>query len=157
MAVEVGQKAPEFTLPDTDRNPRSLKEFLKGKVILAFYPGAFTPVCTKEMCTFRDSLGRLRNLEAQVVGISVDNPFTLKAFSEQNGLNFPLLSDYNREVSRLYDVLLPDFAGLQGLTAAKRAIFILDREGIVRYKWIAPDPRNEPNYEEITKALEAIR
>ena len=156
MAVEVGQKAPDFTLPDADRNVRSLKEFLGKKAILAFYPGAFTPVCTKEMCTFRDSLGRLEGLGAQVIGISVDTPFTIKAFAGQNGLNFPLLSDYSREVCRLYDVLLTDFAGLKGLTAAKRAVFVLDKGGVVRYRWISEDPRNEPNYDEVAKAVEQI-
>lgn len=156
MTVEVGQKAPDFTLPDADRNPRGLKEFLGKKVILAFYPGAFTPVCTKEMCTFRDSLGNLESLGAQVIGISVDTPFTIKAFAGQNGLTFPLLSDYSREVCRLYDVLLTDFAGLKNLTAAKRAVFVLDREGVIRYRWISEDPRNEPNYDEVAKAVEQI-
>lgn len=156
MAAEVGQKAPDFTLPDADRNPRSLKEFLGKRVILAFYPGAFTPVCTKEMCTFRDSLGKLESLGAQVIGISVDTPFTIKAFAGQNGLTFPLLSDYNREVCRLYDVLLTDFAGLKNLTAAKRAVFVLDKEGVVRYRWISEDPRNEPHYDEVVKAVEQI-
>ncbi|MFN3477288.1 MAG: redoxin domain-containing protein, partial [Candidatus Methylomirabilales bacterium] len=86
----------------------------------------------------------------------VDTPFTIKAFAGQNGLNFPLLSDYNREVCRLYNVLLTDFAGLKNLTAAKRAVFVLDKEGVVRYRWIAEDPRNEPNYDEVSKAVEGI-
>jgi len=154
--IDVGQKAPDFTLLDTNLKPRKLTEFLNKNVVLAFYPGAFTAVCTKEMCTFRDSLTKLNRLNAQVVGISVNDPFSNKAFAEANGLNFPLLSDYNREVVKLYHVEVKDFAGLKGYTAAKRSIFIVDKEGILRYKWISDDPRIEPNYEEIERVLKEI-
>ena len=156
MAVEVGQKAPDLAIPDVERVVRSLKDFAGKKVVLAFYPGAFTPVCTRELCTFRDSLNRLEGLGAQVIGISVDTPFSNRAFAVQNHLNFPVLSDYNREVCRLYDVLLSDFAGLKGLTAAKRSVFVLDRDGFVRYKWVSDDPTKEPDYSEITRAVEQI-
>ena len=155
--IKVGQEAPEFTLHDTDLKPRSLRDFLTKNVVLAFYPGAFTSVCTKEMCTFRDSLVKLNELEAQVVGISVNDPFSNKAFAEANWLNFPLLSDYHRKVVRIYGVELRDFAGLKGYTSAKRSIFILDREGAVRYTWVSEDPGKEPNYEEIERVLEEIR
>jgi len=151
--MSVGQKAPEFTLPDTELKPRRLRDFLERKVVLAFYPGAFTSVCTKEMCTFRDSIAKLSDLKAQVVGISVNDPFSNKAFAERNMLNFPLLSDYNREVVGLYGVAAEDFAGLKGYTAAKRSIFIVDRERTVRYVWISEDPRAEPNYDEIERVL----
>ncbi len=154
--INVGQKAPDFTLPDTDLKPRRLKEFLNKNVVLAFYPGAFTAVCTKEMCTFRDSLAKLSDLKAQVVGISVNDPFSNKAFAEANSLNFPLLSDYNRDVIRLYGVAAMDFVGLKGYTVAKRSIFIVDRKGTVRYVWVSEDPRIEPNYEEIERVLEEI-
>jgi peroxiredoxin len=154
--INVGDKAPDFTLPDTDLKPRRLKDFLDKKVVMAFYPGAFTSVCTKEMCVFRDSLAKLNNLKAQVVGVSVNDPFSNKGFANANGLNFPILSDYNREVIGLYGIAATDFAGLKGYTAAKRSIFIIDRKGIVRYAWTSEDPRIEPNYEEIEKALEEI-
>jgi len=154
--TNVGQKAPDFTLPDTDLKPRRLREFLNKNVVLAFYPGAFTTVCTKEMCTLRDSLAKLSDLKAQVVGISVNDPFSNKAFAKANRLNFPLLSDYNREVVRLYGVAVTDFAGLKGYTAAKRSIFIVDRKGVVRYKWVSEEPTVEPNYEEMERALEEI-
>jgi peroxiredoxin len=154
--IKVGQKAPDFTLPDTEFKPRRLRGFLNKNVVLAFYPGAFTSVCAKEMCTFRDSLARLNALDAQVVGVSVNDPFSNKAFAEANGLTFSLLSDYNREVVRTYDVELKDFAGLKGYTAAKRAVFILDRKGIVRYAWVSEDPGVEPKYHEVEKALEEI-
>jgi peroxiredoxin len=154
--VNVGSKAPDFTLPDTELKPRRLRDFLDKNVVLAFYPGAFTSVCTKEMCTFRDSIAKLNDLKAQVVGISVDDPFSNKGFAERNMLNFPLLSDYNREVVGIYGVAAEDFAGLKGYTAAKRSIFIVDRERTVRYVWISEDPRMEPNYEEIERVLEEI-
>lgn len=126
------------------------------KVVLAFYPGAFTSVCTKEMCTFRDSLAKLNALKAQVVGISVNDPFSNKGFTDANGFNFPLLSDYKREVVKSYGVKLKDFAGLEGYTAAKRSVFILDREGIVRYAWVSENPGIEPDYEEIEQILEGM-
>jgi len=154
--ISVGQKAPDFTLPDTELKPQRPRDFLDKCVVLAFYPGAFTSVCTKEMCAFRDSITKLSDLKAQVVGISVNDPFSNKAFGERNMLNFPLLSDYNREVVSLYGVAAEDFAGLKGYTAAKRSIFIVDREGTIRYVWISEDPRIEPNYEEIEKVLEEI-
>lgn len=154
--IIVGQKAPDFTLFGMDLKPHTLKDFLDRNVVLAFYPGAFTSVCTKEMCTFRDSLARLNMLKAQVVGISVNDPFSNKAFAEANKLSFPLLSDYNREVIRMYGVVADDFAGLKGYTAAKRSIFIVDRAGMVRYVWISEDPTVEPKYDEIEKILSEI-
>ncbi|MFQ5990124.1 MAG: peroxiredoxin [Candidatus Methylomirabilales bacterium] len=156
MAPAVGQKAPDFSLVDTDRKPRSLAEFKGKKVILAFYPAAFTGVCTKEMCTFRDSLGDLANLDAAVLGISVDTPFANKAFAEQYKINFPLLSDYARDVISAYNIQFPDLAGLKGYTAAKRAIFVLDKEGVIRYAWVSDDPLKEPNYDEVTQAAQQI-
>jgi len=157
MAIKVGDKAPGFTLPDTDKNPRSLKEFLGKKTMLAFFPGAFTGVCTKEMCTLRDSMSRFNTMNAQVVGISVDAPAANKAFATQNNLQFPLLSDYARSVVKLYGVELNNFAGLQGYTAAKRSIFVLDKEGTVRYNWITDNPGVEPNYDEVSSAVSAIK
>jgi len=151
----LGRKAPDFTLPDADLKHRRITDFDKN-VVLAFYPGAFTAVCTKEMCTLRDSLAKLSGLNAQVIGISVNDPFSNKAFAKANGLTFPLSSDYNREVVRLYGVAATNFAGLKGYTAAKRSIFILDRECTVRYKWISEDPTVEPSYKEIERALEKI-
>src|SRR5512147_547067 len=100
MAVRNGEKAPEFTLVDTDKKPRSLKEFLGKKTVLVFYPGAFTGVCTKEVCAFRDSLATFNTLNAQVVGISVDSPFANKAFADHNRLTFPILSDVTKETSK---------------------------------------------------------
>jgi peroxiredoxin len=155
--ITVGDRAPDFTLPDANLKARGLKEFLGQKVVLAFFVGAFTTTCTKEMCEFRDSMARLIDLNAQVVGISVNDPFANKAFAEKNRLPFPILSDYNREVIKEYGLELADFAGLKGYIVAKRSIFILDKDGIVRYVWVSDNPTIEPNYGEIQKALEQIK
>jgi peroxiredoxin len=154
--IEVGDQAPDFTLPDTDLKPRTLKDFLGQKIVLAFFVGAFTSVCTKEMCAFRDSMARLIDLKAQVIGISVNDPFANKAFAEKNRLPFLILSDYNREIIKTYGVETPDFAGLKGYTVAKRSIFIVDKNGLVRYVWTTEDPAIEPDYAEIEQALEKI-
>jgi peroxiredoxin len=130
-----------------------LREFLTGKTVLAFFVGAFTSVCTKEMCAFRDSMARLIVLKAQVVGVAVSDPFSNKEFAERNRLSFPVLSDYRREAIRAYGIELVDFSGLVGYSAAKRAVFILDRGGVVRYVWVTDDPSVEPDYGEIEAFL----
>jgi peroxiredoxin len=153
MAVEVGQQAPDFKLYDADRKERSLGEFRGKNVVLAFYPGAFTGVCTTEVCTFRDRMDGLNSLNAQVLGISVDGAFAQKVFSDQNNLNFPLLSDFQRQTVSDYGVTLPNFAGMEGYVAAQRAVFVVDQGGVVRYKWVAPNPGVEPDYDEIQAEL----
>ena len=154
--IKVGDKAPDFTLSDVDMKPRNLKEFLGKKLVLAFFPGAFTSTCTKEMCSFRDSMAKLIDLKAQVVGVSVNDPFSNKGFAEKNMLPFPILSDFKREVIKQWGLELHDFAGLKGYTVAKRSVFILDESGTVRYVWVSDNPAIEPNYEEIQKTLEQI-
>ena len=156
MPVDIGNPAPDFTLSDHEKKTRNLSEFRGKKLILAFFPGAFTGVCTREACTLRDELSNLNVLNAQVVGISVDSPFAQKAFATANNITFPFLSDYNREIVTRYGVVLNDFAGLQGYVSAKRSIFILDSQGIVRYRWITDDPGVEPNYVEVKEELAKI-
>jgi peroxiredoxin len=146
----------DFQLPDQGKVQRSLKDFLGKKTILAFFPGAFTGPCTKEMCTLRDALQTLQEMNAQVVGISVNDPFTNKAFADANKLQFPLLSDYTRDTVKRLNIYHNDFAGLKGYTAAKRSVFILDANGIVRYKWVSEDPLKEPNYEGVKDILRRI-
>jgi peroxiredoxin len=153
MAVEVGQTAPNFTLFDTDRKRRQLSEFKGQNVVLAFFPGAFTGVCTKEMCTLRDQLDQYRSMNAQILGISVDPPFSQKAWLDQNKISFPLLSDFNRQVVNQYGVTLPGLAGLEGYIAAQRSVFVVDKGGVVRYKWVSATPANEPNYDEVRQAV----
>ncbi len=156
IKIKVGDKAQDFTLPDADMKPRSLNEFIGQKVVLAFFVGAFTSTCTKEMCEFRDSMSRLIDLDTQVIGVSINDPFSNKGFTEKNRLPFPILSDYKREVIKAYGLELPDFAGLDGYTVAKRSIFILDKNRIVRYVWVSENPSLEPNYQEIQTVLQQI-
>ncbi|MBM3291322.1 redoxin domain-containing protein [Candidatus Bathyarchaeota archaeon] len=151
--VEVGVIAPGFTLIGTDMKPKKLTDWKGKNIVLAFFPGAFTGICKKEMCILRDDLAKLEGVNAQIIGISVNDPFSQKAFSEENLLTFPLLCDYNREVIKLYDVVQLDFAGLKGYVTAKRSIFILDKDMKIRYKWVSNDARIEPNYEEVKKEL----
>ncbi len=156
VQLQIGQKAPDFSLYDTSLKARSLSEFLGKKTVLAFFPGAFTSICTKEMCSFRDSMTNFNNMNAQVVAISVDPPFSIKAWAEQNKLQFPILSDFNRQAIRTYGVFHEDFIGMKGYTAAKRSVFVLDEKGIVRYKWVSENPGIEPPYDEVRKAVEQI-
>ena len=153
MPVDVGQAAPDFSLYDTDRQQRTLSEFMGQNVVIAFFPGAFTGVCTTEMCTLRDSLSQFNSMNAQVIGISVDGAMVQKAFSDQNNLGFTVLSDFQRQAVSLYDVPLPNFAGMEGYVAAQRSVFVVDKEGIVKYRWVADSPGNEPNYEEVQRAV----
>jgi peroxiredoxin len=153
---KIGDKAPDFTLIDMNMKPRSLSDYAGKRIVLAFYPGAFTSVCKKELCTLRDDIARFEDLDAQVLGISVNDPFSNKAFHEENLLNFPLLCDYNRVVITRYSIAMEDFAGLVDYTAAKRSVFILDGEGVIRYKWVTENPSVEPEYEEIREALNTI-
>lgn len=153
---DVGNTAPQFTLVDTDRNTRSLSEFLGKKTLIAFFPGAFTGVCAKEMCTFRDALSMMNSMDAQVVAISVDGPFANKAFTDANKLNFPVLSDFTKQTSKEYGVQITSFAGMDGYVTAQRSVFILDAKGTIAYKWIAENPGIEPNYDELKDALAKI-
>jgi peroxiredoxin Q/BCP len=154
--LQVGDKAPDFTLLDEDGQPRSLHEFLGQKVILAFFVGAFTETCTKEACDFRDSMARFTIQQAQVIGIRVINPSQSKEFAEKNYLPYPILNDSNLEVTKLYG-LEPQETELPSFITVNRSIFVLDREGIIRYIWASKDPNVDPNYEEIQKAVEAIK
>lgn len=153
---DIGSDAPDFTLPNNKREAVKLSEQRGKNVVLAFYPAAFTGVCEKELCTFRDSLAQFNDVDASVYGISVDAPFANAAFAEQNKLNFPLLSDYAREAVRAYGVAHDDFAGMSGYTAAKRSVFVVDKEGKLRYAWVADNPGQEPNYDEVQAAVKKL-
>jgi peroxiredoxin len=155
--VKVGDKAPDVQLIDSDRKQTKISDYQGKLTVLAFFPGAFTGVCTKEMCMFRDGLSRLNDLGASIVGISVDLPFSQKAFKDKYSIPFPLLSDYSREAVDAYDVALHDFVGLRGYTAAKRSIFILDEDGIVRFKWVSDDPKVEPDYERVYSEVQKLK
>jgi peroxiredoxin len=155
MAVDVGAKAPDFTLHNQNREDVTLSQVLKkGPVVLAFLPGAFSGTCTAEMCNFRDSTGELDKLNAQVLGVSMDTFFALKAWSDAHKFTFPLLSDFNKEVTPLYGVLNPDMIGLKNI--AKRAVFVIDKGGIVRHREVIEDARNEPDYGKVKQALASL-
>ena len=155
MSVDVGAKAPDFTLPNQDRESITLSEQLKkGPVVLAFFPAAFSSTCTSEMCAFRDSSSELNEVSATVLGVSVDTFFALKAWSDAQSLNFPLLSDFNKDVIRQYGVVNPDMIGLKNI--AKRATFVIDRSGVVRYREVLEDARNEPDYARVKQALASL-
>lgn len=154
--IEVSDNAPDFTLVNQDREKITLSDYKGENVVLAFYPGAFTGGCTQEMCTIRDEIAELEDLNARIFGISVNDPFSNKAFHEENVLNFLLLCDYNREVVKKYNVYHEDFAGLEGYTVAKRSVFILDSEGVVQYKWVTENPGVMPPYEEIKQQLAVL-
>lgn len=153
--LAIGTKAPDFTLPSTVGDKFTLSEQLgKENVVLSFYVFDFSPVCTKEMCSFRDGLTELEKLNAKVVGISVDSLWSHKAFAQSFTIKFPLLSDFNKEISRTYGVLYEDLWGLRGVS--KRSIFVIDKGGIIRYRWVSEEPGKEPNYAEIQQALKSI-
>jgi glutaredoxin-dependent peroxiredoxin len=153
----IGDKAPDFELPDPDMKPRKLSEFYGKKTILAFFPAAESPVCTAEMCALRDSLDSLRDLGANVVGISVDGPFANKFFVQNRHLNFPVLSDYRRDTIKRYGIVMKKLGPLEGYDAAKRSVFILDEGGKVIYRWVSDNPLVEPNYSEIKDTLEKAK
>ncbi|MFN7915872.1 MAG: peroxiredoxin [Vicinamibacterales bacterium] len=155
MSVDVGTKAPDFTLVDQDRQPVTLSAQAGHPVVLAFFPAAFSSVCTTELCTFRDSMARLNSANATVYGISVDTFFTLNAFRTAQGLNFSLLSDFNKEVIKAYGCYNPDMIGLHGIS--KRAVFVIDAQGIVRHAEVLEDARNEPSYDAVFATLAGLQ
>jgi len=155
--TEVGQKAPDVQLVDTEKKLVKISDFKGKTTVLLFFPGAFTGTCTKEMCAFRDEISKYNNLNANVVGISVDSPFALKAFKSANNLSFTLLSDFPRNAINSYGVPLNDFAGIVGYTTSKRSVFVLDKDQNVRFKWVSDNPGVEPDYAVVAKETEKAR
>ena len=155
MSLQVGQQAPSFTLPDTDRNQVSLADFSGKNVVLLFFPMAFTGVCTTELCNVRDNIALYNNANAQVLGISVDSPFTLAKFKEEQKLNFPLLSDFNKEVSAAFGAFYDVFIGLMK-GVSKRSAFVIDGAGVVRYAEVLESAGDLPNFEAINSTLASL-
>lgn len=157
VVLRIGQKVPDFSLPDTDNRTVSLDELVQqGPVVIAFFPFAFSGVCDKEMCTFRDSFTPLQRVDARLVGISVDSTFSLRAFAQTYNLQFPLLSDFNKKVMKLYGVLHGQWVALGYKGVAKRSVFLVDGRGILRYRWITDVPTEEPPYQELVKAVQRL-
>ncbi len=153
--MNVGDTAPDFELPDTDMKMRTLDEFRGKRIVLSFFVAASSPVCERELCTFKDSRDEIKDLDAQVVAISNDGPFANKAFAEKHRFNFPVLADYKSKTIRDYDVLMPDLLHIKGYDAAKRSVFIIDEDGRIGYRWVSESPLNEPDYEEIKRYLKS--
>ncbi len=153
--VNVGDDAPDFSLLDQNNNRVSGSQFKGQKVILAFFPAAFTGVCTTEMCTFEENLSKLNDAGVVVLGICVDARFSNAAFAEKNNLSFPILSDYTRSTVEAYGIALNDFAGMPGYTASERAVFIVDGDGDVMWKWVGENPGVQPDYDAVVEAAGA--
>ena len=152
--ASVGEQAPNFTLKNCNKQEVSIRDYHGKQVIIAFYPAAFSGVCDTELCRINDNMKFYESLNTEVIGISVDAPWSNKAFSEKYGLSFELLSDYERKVITSYDVIFEGLGGLESYISANRAVFILNNEGKITYKWVAPNPGVEPDYDEIKSLIE---
>ena len=155
MKIEIGSIAPEFSLYGSDKEKISLGDYKNKNVVLLFFPLAFTSVCTKELCNVRDNIGLYNNSKATVLAISVDSPQTLAKFKEDQKLNFPLLSDFNKTVSEKYGCLYETFS-LDMKGVSKRSAFVIDGQGTVQYAEVLENASKEPNYEAIEKCLESL-
>jgi peroxiredoxin len=155
MALSIGQTAPEFTLYDTDKNKVNLSDYRGKSVLLLFFPQAFTSTCTQELCAVRDDIGRYSNVNAEVIGISVDSVFTLKKYKEEQQYNFPLFSDFNKEVSALYESLYEEWI-LDMKGVSKRAAFIIDKKGIIVYAEVLEKAGDIPDFAIINEKITAL-
>ncbi len=154
--LNVGDKAPDFDLVSTDKKPVRLADFEDKKVLLLFFPFAFTGVCTKELCSVRDDIGRYSGLDAEVIAVSVDSPFTLAKFKEENNIPFLVLSDFNKRAIHSYGCVHETFSlGLEGV--AKRSAFVVDRSGVIKYAEVLDNPGDLPNFEAVKSVLQSIK
>lgn len=154
--MQINQTAPDFTLHNTEKQKITLSE-LKGKnVLLLFFPLAFTSTCTAELCATRDDIAFYGSMNATVLGISVDSPFSLKKFREEQNINFDLLSDFNKDVSKAYNTLYETFI-LDMHGVSKRSAFVIDKEGIIRYAEILEKASEIPNFEAIQACLKSLQ
>ena len=155
MAISVGSKAPDFTLINTDRKEVSLKDFEGKTLVINYFPAAFTSVCTKQLCSNRDELSFYNDIGVEVVAVSVDLPFSLNIFKAQQNINFDLLSDFNKNMIRSYDMYLEDFIlGFKGV--AKRGVVVVDKKGTVVYAEETANPGTQVNFQALKNALAAI-
>ncbi len=153
--LHIGDKAPDFTLRSSDKTKVSLQDFRGQHLVMLFFPAAFTGVCTKELCAMRDGLADYQRLDARIIAISVDSLFTLNKWKEEQGFNFTLLSDFNKTVSKKYDVLYKEFVfEMKGVS--KRSAFVIDKEGTVRYAEVLDNAGEMPNFEGVKKTLQSL-
>ena len=153
----VNNLAPNFTLKNTKKENVSLSDYKGKTVVLAFYPGAFTGVCDTEMCKLKEDMEVFNEMDTTILGISVDSPWANAAFAEKYDLNFDLLSDLDRTATKDYNVLFEGLGGLEGYSCSNRAVFIVDAEGTIKYRWVAePNPGVEPDYNEIKEFIKSL-
>ena len=157
MALSISQTAPDFTLFNSEIKKVSLSDFKDIKnVLLLFFPLAFTGTCTKELCDVRDDIARYNIANAQVLGISVDSVFTLAKYKEEQGYNFPLLSDFNKDVSTMYETIYTSFTDMMMKGVSKRSAFIIDTKGIIQYVEVLENAGDLPNFDAINLKLESL-
>lgn len=154
MALKKGSKAPQFSLQDTEGTEVSLSDFKGGRLVLLFFPLAFSRTCTKELCLTRDNMKLYEGLNAKILAISVDSFFVLREFKRTQNLNFPLLSDFNKETSAQYETLYNDFYGMKGVS--KRSAYVIDKEGAIRYAEVLENADDLPDFDAIRKVLEDL-
>jgi peroxiredoxin len=155
MSADVGSRALDFNLLDTDGNEFGLSSLSGKRVVVAFFPAAFSGVCAEELCTFRDALAHYSALNAEVVGISIDGRFANGAFKDANRIPFPILSDYGQATINDYDVAWPNFAGMDGYTAARRSVFVIGSDGNIAWKWLSDAPSDLPPFDDVKAQVEA--
>ena len=156
MALTVGTKAPDFKLFNSEKKEVSLSDFKGKNLVIQFFPAAFTGVCTAQLCSSRDELAFFNGLNASVVGVSVDMPFSLGEFKAKNAINFDLLSDFNKDFIKAYDMYLENFAlGMKGV--AKRGVVVIDKDGVIQYTETTPTPGDQVNFEALNAALEKLK
>jgi len=154
MSIQIGQKAPDFSLYSSDKTRISLSDYAgKQNVLILFFPQAFTGVCTKELCAVRDDIASYNQANAQVLGISVDSVFTLAKFKEEQQYNFPLLSDFNKEVSDLYGSIYASFTDMGMKGVSKRSAFVVDKQGVIQYAEVLESAGDVPNFAAINEVL----
>ncbi len=156
MSNLIGKPAPAFTLFDTDKKATSLADFKGQNVVVLFFPLAFTGVCTTELCSIRDNIATYNSANAQVLGISVDSVFSLGKFKDEQKLNFPLLSDFNKNASKSFDVLYEVFPAFEMQGVSKRSAFVIDKEGVVQYEEVCATPGDLPNFTAIQETLNKL-
>jgi len=156
MAIAVGTKAPEFSLVADNKETVTLSDYQGRNLVILFFPLAYTGVCTTELCTMRDDIANYSNMNADIVAISVDSPFVLENFKKDQNLNFPLLSDFNKEASKAYDSLYEEFPafGMQGVSM--RSAFVVDKDGVVKYQEVCASPGDLPNFAAIKETLSQL-
>lgn len=155
MSLTVGSKAPQFAIVDSEKQPFTSETIKEKNTLLLFFPYAFTSTCTKELCGVRDDIARYNSLNIDVVGISVDSLFTLAKYKEEQGLNFKLASDFNKEMCGAFGTQYVEFiAGMKG--AAKRSAFLIDKNGIIQYAEVLENASEIPDFDAIHKAIDSL-